>query len=375
MFSIKITTRVGRGLAMDKLLKSINLHKPIIQAGMAGGITTPRLVAGVANAGALGTIGAGYMSATSLKDEIQAVKQLTDQAFAVNLFATNLEAFCSEVSPMQPFLDKYRNELEIDKGKQSVKTYDYLQEKVYVIIEEKIPVVSTAFGVLSSVLIERLKKNDVTLIGMATNLDEANQLVEAGYDIIVAQGFEAGGHRGTFDVKVHQNGCNIGLLSLVQEFLENLDVPVIAAGGISNKGQIDALIAMGAAGVQLGTKFLVAKEAGTNSAYRRALIKASATDTVITRAFSGRPARAVFNRFIQEVESIDCDLLPFPIQNELTKDIRGAAKEFAVAEFQSLWAGQGVGSIENEEPVAEILAALIGEKTEEVNQLELEFGE
>lgn len=352
----------SEGWSMGKLLEKINLNIPIIQAGMAGGITTPELVAGVANAGALGTIGAGYMSATSLRDEIHKVKKRTKKPIAVNLFAANLEAFSSDVASMQHFLDKYRNELEIDPGKQSVKVFDYLQEKVYVIIEEDIPIVSTAFGVLSSVLIERLKKSDVTLIGMATNLDEAKQLVEAGYDIIIAQGFEAGGHRGTFDVVKHQNGCNIGLLSLVQEFLDNLDVPVVAAGGITNKGQIDGLMAMGAAGVQLGTRFLVAKEAGTNSAYRRALIKASSVDTVITKAFSGRPARAIMNRFIREVEISGCDPLPFPVQNEITKDIRAAGKDFAVADFQSLWAGQGVGAIVNEEPVAKVVASLVGKE-------------
>lgn len=358
---------------MDKLLKNINLHLPIIQAGMAGGITTPKLVAEVAKAGALGTIGAGYMSAASLRNEINQVKQLTDKPFAVNLFATNLEAFSSEVASMQHVLNTYREELEIDKGKHSIKVFDYLQEKIYVIIEQDIPVVSTAFGVLSSVLIERLKKNDVTLIGMATNLEEAQQLVDAGYDIIVAQGFEAGGHRGTFDIKKYPNGCSIGLLSLVQEFLENLDVPIVAAGGISNKAQVDALLSMGAAGVQLGTKFLVAAEAGTNSAYRRAVIKSSAVDTVITKAFSGRAARAIRNRFIQEVEASNAELLPFPIQNELTKDIRSASKEFTKAEFQSLWAGQGVGSVVQEESAADILASLIGEELEKTNQMELEF--
>lgn len=359
---------------MGEFLENVDLHIPIIQAGMAGGITTPKLVAGVANAGALGTLGAGYMSATSLRDEINQVKQLTNKPFAVNLFATNLEAFSSEIGSMQHFLDRYRKELEIDQGKLSVKTYDYLQEKVYVIIEEGIPIVSTAFGVLSSVLIERLKKNNVTLIGMATNLDEANQLVEAGYDMIVAQGYEAGGHRGTFDVVKYSDGCSIGLLPLVQEFLDNLDVPIVAAGGIMNKAQIDGLLAMGVAGVQLGTKFLVAKEAGTNDAYRRALIKASAIDTAITKVFSGRAARAIVNRFVKEMENSDCELLPFPIQNDITKDVRGAAKEFSLAEFQSLWAGQGVGAIDSEEPVADILASLIGEVAEEsTNQLELEF--
>ncbi|MFZ3579195.1 NAD(P)H-dependent flavin oxidoreductase [Virgibacillus sp. DJP39] len=352
---------------MGTHLKPINLEIPIVQAGMAGGITTPELVATVSEAGGLGTVGAGYMSAASLKDEIMKIKQLTSRPFAVNLFAINLEEFSSEIGQVQNFLNKYRSELDIDQGKDSVKVYDYLQEKVYVVIEENVPVVSTAFGVLSSVLIQRLKENNVTLIGMATNLEEANQLIDAGFDMIVAQGYEAGGHRGTFDVKKYPNGCNIGLLSMVEEFLENCNVPIIAAGGISNKRQIDALLSMGVAGVQLGTRFLVAKEAGTNSAYRRALIKSSSVDTVITRAFSGRPARAVFNRFIKEVEASDCDFLPFPIQNELTKDIRAAGKEFAVADFQSLWAGQGVGAIVREESVKDILTSLIGKDTAEIN--------
>src|SRR5699024_6023044 len=119
--------------------------------------------------------------------------------------------------------------------------------------------------------------------------------------------------------------------------------------------------AMGAAGVQLGTRFLVAKEAGTNGAYRSALIKADTTDTVITKAFSGRPARAISNRFIKEVENSGMTLLPFPVQNELTKDIRAAGKEFAVADLQSLWAGQGVGAIKKEETVEEIMNALVVE--------------
>ncbi|MEC5424363.1 nitronate monooxygenase [Virgibacillus sp. C22-A2] len=339
--------------------KDLEINVPVIQAGMAGGISTPELVAAVTNAGALGTIGAGYMGATHLKQQIQRVKNLTDKPFAVNLFATNLENFSADIAGMQGFLNKFRVELGINSGDEIVKTNDYLQEKVYVIIQEKIPIVSTAFGVLSSVLIERLKQHNVTLIGMATNLDEAKQLVEAGYDCIVAQGYEAGGHRGTFDVKMLPNGSDIGLSVLVQTFKENLSVPIIAAGGIHTKAQVNGFLAMGAAGVQLGTRFLIAKEAGTNDAYRRALMKAKSGDTVITRAFSGRPARAVANRFIEEVEGSKIDTLPFPIQNELTKDIRAAGKEFAIADLQSLWAGQGVGEIKSEETAGEIIKSLV----------------
>ncbi|HLR60841.1 MAG TPA: nitronate monooxygenase [Lentibacillus sp.] len=343
---------------MTTLMDKLGVDVPIIQAGMAGGITTPEMVVSVANAGALGTIGAGYMSDAALKKDIREIKQLTDKPFAVNLFAVNLEAFSDDIQPMQQFLNRYRKELEIDPGGNSIKVHDYLQEKVNVILEENIPIVSTAFGVLSYMLIDRLKANDVTLIGMATNLDEARQLKDAGYDAIVAQGTEAGGHRGTFDVDKYPNGCQTGLHVLVQELLEHIDLPVIAAGGIHTKSQVDALLEMGVSAVQLGTRFLVAEEAGTNTAYRRALIKAGTNDTSITKVFSGRPARAIRNRFIEEVENNGIRLQSFPVQNQMTKDIRSAGKEFAAADMQSLWAGQGVGAIEKEESVAAIVRSL-----------------
>ncbi|RYG72244.1 2-nitropropane dioxygenase [Lentibacillus lipolyticus] len=343
---------------MGILLDQLQVERPIIQAGMAGGITTPELVATVANEGALGTIGAGYMDGSSLREDIRKVKQLTDKPFAVNLFATNLDASSADIQPMQRCLDGFREAFGIDAGEHAVQVKDHLDEKISVIAEEGIPIVSTAFGVLDNVHLERLQENGITLLGMATHPDEARQLEDAGYDIIVAQGTEAGGHRGTFDVVQAPDGNNIGLHVLVQEMLDQVDVPIVAAGGIHTKNQIDALMIMGAAGVQLGTRFLPAKEAGTNAAYRRALIQARSGDTVMTNVFSGRPARAIRNRFIQEVENSGIDPLPFPIQNQMTKDIRAAGKRLGRPEIQSLWAGQGVGAIEREESVAEIMRSL-----------------
>ncbi|SFD65819.1 nitronate monooxygenase [Lentibacillus persicus] len=344
---------------MSSFINKIGIHAPIVQAGMAGGITTPDLVASVSNAGGLGTIGAGYMSDKTLQEEIQKTRQLTEQPFAVNVFAANLESFYADVAPMQQLLNQYRSELGIDAGANTIKVHDHLHEKINVILEENISVVSTAFGVLSYVLIDRLKANNVTLIGMATNLEEARQLEEAGYDAIVAQGMEAGGHRSTFNTEKFPDGCQIGLHVLVQELLEYTELPVIAAGGIHTKSQADALFAMGASAVQLGTRFLLAEEAGTNPAYRRALMKAETNDTVITKVFSGRPARAIRNRFVDEVETSGIAPLPFPVQNQMTKDIRAAGKDFAMAEMQSLWAGQGVGFIETEEKAAAIVSSFM----------------
>lgn len=342
-----------------RLTGKLRFDKPIIQAGMAGGITTPDLVAAVAEAGALGTIGAGYMNAAVLRQEIKQVKRLTNKPFAVNLFAAKLGVSSHQVAKMQHILNRFRTELNINPGQEYIEVHDNLQEKINVILEEDIPIVSTAFGILPSRVIEQLKQNKVALIGMATNLDEARQLVAAGYDVIVAQGSEAGGHRGTFHVDKFSDGCNIGLMVLVQEFLEHLFVPIVAAGGIYNKKQVDALLSMGVAGVQLGTRFLVATEAGTNSAYRQALIKATGDETVITNVFSGRPARAIYNRFVDEVTKSGVAPLPYPIQNEMTKDIRSAAKKSGIADFQSLWAGQGVGSVKKEETAAAIIDSLV----------------
>lgn len=345
---------------MHNIWDELHIEVPIIQAGMAGGITTPELVAEVANQGGMGTIGAGYMSDIDLKETIQQTKALTDKPFAVNVFTDNLEAFSSKVGDMQQFLDHYRQELDLEAGARSVKVNDYLQEKIYCILNENVPIVSTAFGVLSSMLIERLKENDVTLIGMATNVHEAKQLEEAGYDMVVVQGYEAGGHRGTFQLQTYPDGCHIGLIVLLQNVLENVSIPVVAAGGIHHKEQMDGLLKMGACGVQLGTRFLVAEEAGTNIAYKQALIKANTEDTVITKVISGRPARGITNRFVRELTESGVPLLPFPVQNECTKDIRGAAKEYAIADLQSLWAGQGVSHITQEESVKDIFESLTG---------------
>jgi nitronate monooxygenase len=343
---------------MNRFLQLTGVNIPIIQAGMAGGITTPELVAAVANEGALGTIGAGYMNPESLRTTIQQIKQQTKEPFAVNVFATNLKAFSDDVSGMQAELNKFREELGITSGMDYVQTMDYLLENMEVILEEKVPIVSTAFGLLSKDHILKLKANQVILIGMATNVEEAKQLEAAGYDMIVAQGYEAGGHRGTFHMEKYPNGCDIGLVSLLASIIEAVEVPVIATGGIYSKEQIEGLLAMGAAAVQLGTRFLVAKEAGTADSYKDALIKANDEDTVITKYFSGRPARGIVNTFIKELEQKQVPAMPFPIQNELTKDIRKVAQQQANPQYQSLWAGQRVGSITREETVSEIIQSL-----------------
>ncbi|HEY4600762.1 MAG TPA: nitronate monooxygenase family protein [Cerasibacillus sp.] len=340
-------------------LNQLQINYPIIQAGMAGGITTPELVSEVSRVGALGTVGAGYMSPATLKKTIHDTKLLTSRPFAVNVFAINLSVNEKNIRQPQQFLNQFRDELGLEHGSEIVKAPDYLEENIQVIIEEKIPIVSTAFGILPTQLIKRLKAENIFLIGMATNVEEAEKLVEAGYDAIVAQGTEAGGHRGTFDVETYPMGCQIGLLPLVEQCLAEFSVPIIAAGGIYSRNQVKSLLAMGVSAVQIGTRFLLAKEAGTNDSYRQALLQAKAEDTVITNVFSGRPARAIQNRMTKEAEKNTTIIQSFPIQNALTQDIRSKAKQNENKDYQSLWAGQGVGGLTKEETAVSIIEDLI----------------
>ncbi|SFA77804.1 Nitronate monooxygenase [Bacillus sp. UNCCL13] len=196
-------------------------------------------------------------------------------------------------------------------------------------------------------------------MGTATTVDEAQQLENSGVDMIVAQGSEAGGHRGTFPTT--KGNPQIGLIALVQQMVHSVKTPVIAAGGIVTIGGIKAVLSLGAAGAQLGTVFLTCKESGTNRAYRNKIIESNEEDVIMTKAFSGKWARGIRNKFIEVIEKASLDIPPYPIQNDLTKLMRSHAARELNPEKLSLWAGQGVGLIQREYSAAEILAELVSE--------------
>ena len=198
------------------------------------------------------------------------------------------------------------------------------------------------------------------LMGTATNVEEAVALERAGVDAVVAQGAEAGGHRGTFAGDV--DAGMVGTIALVPQIADAVKVPVIASGGIMDGRGIAAALALGASGVQMGTAFLACDEAGIPEAYKQAILAARESDTRVTRAFSGRPARGIVNRFMTEVErGAGADaILPFPLQNALTRPLRAAAAKAGRAEFLSLWAGQGV-RLARRESAASLVARLANE--------------
>lgn len=317
----------------------LGIEVPIVQAGMAGGITVPELVAAVSNAGGLGSLGAGYMTPDQIRNAIRAIRSLTDQPFAVNLFIpgeTDVDA--ETISRMNQMLQPYRTQLGIESPPHLDQAAESFEEQLEVVIEEGVPVLSFTFGIPSSDSMQELKTKHIRTIGTATTVKEATLLEQSGVDLIVAQGSEAGGHRGTFAGKFEDS--LVGTMALVPQIVDHVRIPVIASGGIMDGRGIVASLALGASGAQMGTAFLTCAESGAHLKYKESLLHSTEESTRITRVFSGKPARGIKNAFMLEMEKNAADIPAYPVQNALTRDIRQAAAKQNNPAFMSLWAGQ-----------------------------------
>jgi nitronate monooxygenase len=317
---------------------------PIMQAPMGGGPTTPALVAAVAGTGGLGSVAGGYLSPAQLQQEIDAVRRLTDRPFAVNLFAGGETDGASDIAPMLELLARWHDSLGLPAPQPPELPSWTLEDQVAVVEAARVAVVSFTFGIPPADMMERLRRAGSFLIGTATTVDEARLIEAAGFDAVVAQGAEAGAHRGTFASPFE--AALIGTMSLVPQVVDAVAIPVVAAGGIMDGRGVAAAQALGAVAVQMGTAFLLADEARTSAPYRKALLAARSSGvTVLTRAFSGRPARAVPNAFSDDVAAAGVAIPPYPVQHYLTRRMRAEAARQGKAEALSLWAGQGVGLI------------------------------
>jgi nitronate monooxygenase len=340
------------------LTTSLGIAHPIIQAPMAGGGDTPALVAAVSEAGGLGSIGATYLTPQQIADTCAAVRAQTRRPFAINLFVPE--------APLPPAIDTsaaldrvapFFEELGLPRPDPPAMSRRDFDAQLDAALDGGAALFSFTFGMLPDHARAKVKARGLMLAGTATTVDEAIALERAGVDVIVAQGSEAGGHRGTFggpiDLRVF-DAAMIGTLALVPQIVDAVHIPVIASGGIMDGRGIAAALVLGAAGAQLGTAFLTCDEAGVPDAYKQALMVAHEDQTRLTRAFSGRPARGIVNRFMRELEGsqwqapgdadlpVQPDILPFPLQNALTRPMRTAAARQGRSEFLSLWAGQGV---------------------------------
>lgn len=343
------------------LTRRLQMDHPIIQAPLAGGGDTPALVAAVSEAGALGFIGASYLTPAQIAEAARAVREWTARPFGINLFAP--------LPPPEPPKDPrpalervapFYAELGLPAPAVPTAGGSAFDEQLAAALASGASVFSFTFGVLPARAIEALKARRMFVMGTATTVDEAVALEQAGVDAVVTQGSEAGGHRGTF-ATAFETGM-VGTIALVPQVVDAVKVPVVASGGIMDGRGIAAALALGAGAVQLGTAFLTCHEAGVPDAYKQAILSAREHETRLTRAFSGRPARGIVNRFMTEVERADAPgaILPFPLQNALTRPLRTAAARQGRAEFLSLWAGQGL-RMARRQSAADLIARLAAE--------------
>lgn len=326
----------------NRLLEALGLDHPIVQAPMAGA-SGPELVATVSETGALGSYGAASTSPDKLRDIIAQIRQRTDRPFNINLFSASTENFDASQIPgekLRSIVQSFHDEHGLGEVPQPSAMFGPAEQQLEVLIEEKVSVISFHFGVDAST-VKHARSAGASILCSATTVAEARLLEQAGVDVIIAQGAEAGGHRGTFDGPWAE--ALIGTLALVPQIVDAVDVPVIAAGGIMDARGVVASLALGASAAQLGTAFLMCPEAPVPDAWRQQLLQSSATRSKVTEAMSGKPARGLANRYIDTVEADSDRLMPYPAHYSLSRNLRKHANETGDTDFMAMWAGQGVG--------------------------------
>lgn len=355
---------------LTNFARQLALKYPIIQAPMAGGIATPKLVASVAEAGALGSLPLGYLSFEQAKKSILETRHLTQKPFSVNIFVPS-DAPCrhDSIINMQQLLSVYRKELNLpDEPMPEVKETP-AEDMIELAITEDIPVVSFTFGAPSKDNLQRLKRKGCFVIGTATTVAEGQFLESIGCHAVVGQGYEAGGHRGTFLNSAMMP--KIGTMALISQLTNTLRIPVIGAGGIMNGQGLIAALSLGAEAVQMGTAFLTTFESGVSPSFRQVLLESNEESTVVTSMFTGKPARGIYNRFVKEMsQQISSDELPsYPTQHFLTQAIRKEANKQGKKDLCSFWAGQGV-RLCRETSTSELLEKIAAEAEKTVQKLD-----
>ena len=344
---------------MQSLEGWLGVELPIIQAPMAG-VQGSALAIAVSSAGALGSLPCAMLSADAVRAELTAITKATTKPYNVNFFChTPPQADPAREAVWRERLKPYYDELGVDAAKapSGAGRAPFSHEAADVLEQFKPPVVSFHFGLPSKDLLDRVRAWGAMVFSSATTVDEARWLEDHGADAIVAQGLEAGGHRGHF--LSDDLAMQLGTFALVPQIVNAVKVPVIAAGGIADRAGVAAALALGAAAVQIGTAYLLCPEATTRAVHRAALAGDSARHTVITNVFSGRPARGIVNRAIREIGPMS-DLAPeFPLAASALAPLRNASEEKGSGDFSPLWAGQNATGCKPI-PAAELTRQLAG---------------
>ncbi len=353
----------------NALLRTLGISLPIIQAPMAG-VSTPLMAATVSNAGGLGSIGVGAADAEAARRMIAAVRSESDSPFNVNVFCHRPAV--ADVAREAAWLERLTPEfarfgaLPPTRLKEIYTSFVEDDAMLAMLLEERPKVVSCHFGLPAPARIAALHQAGIVLLATATNLEEARLIAAAGIDAVIAQGFEAGGHRGMFDPQATDD-C-LGTMALTRLLVRDLDIPVIAAGGIMDGAGIAASLMLGTSAAQLGTAFIGCPESAADDGFRRALQDKSA-QTVMTKAISGRPARCLANRFTAlGNETVDEIIPEYPIAYDAGKALNAAAKTRGETRYGAHWAGQGA-SLARSLPTAELMMQLQSELDQALGQL------
>jgi len=327
-----------------RVSRNLGIAYPIVQ-GPLGGLSTPRLTAAVSNFGGLGSFGAQGLSPSAIGDVISEIRELTPKPFAINLwismeddgaYSSGREAFERSLAPLAERFHALGGTLPTYVPYAPTK----FEDQVRALLDAKPPAFSFIYGVPPKEILDECRAQGIRLIGTATTPDEAIVLEQAGVDVVVASGFEAGGHRGSF-LRSPEESLT-GTFSLVPLVVDAVSVPVIAAGGIGDARGIAAAFALGAEGVQIGTAFLACDESGASLLYRHALLNGDRRRTALTRGFTGRLSRGLHNQLLEELNRPGVEILPYPLQRALVNSLSSLADKAADPELLPLWAGQSV---------------------------------
>lgn len=370
-----------------RISERLDIKYPIIQGPFGGNISTLDLLVAVSNAGGMGSFGAHMLAPDEIVERVTDAKQRTDKAFNFNLWVsndggavdgrpgdrlsvqdlgrnnadgadvlTNLDPkiFDRGMSLFKPFYD----ELGIAYPNYPERVIPRFDEQMEAILEVRPPVFSFVFGIPEQKFLKACQQRDITTLGAATTFDEARALAEARVDIVLATGFEAGGHRVSF-LKPAQQSL-MGTHALVRQINHHLDIPLIAAGGIADARGIAAAQIAGADAVQIGTAFLACRESGASEVHKQALFSERANNTVLSRNYTGRLARFIPDAFIDAIDRSQGLPLSYPLHSFFVAPIKAAAAAAGNAEFSSLYAGQGAPLLQHRDACS-LMAALVEE--------------
>src|SRR5436853_6580548 len=349
----------------NRLTAKLGIDYPVIQ-GPLGGLSSQKLTAAVSNFGGLGSFGAHGLAPEAIKDVIGEIRSLTSKPFAMNLWVSMEDegARTSDESGFNRSLAPLAVHLAaLGAPRPTYKPYSpaRFEDQARVLLDANVPAFSFIYGVPPREILEECRTKGIVTIGTATTPDEAAVLQDAGVNAIVASGFESGGHRGSF---LHSAEDSLtGTFSLVPQIVDIVDVPVVAAGGIADARGVIAALALGAEAVQMGTAFLTCEESGASRIHREALMQRKAEFTGLTNAFTGRLARGIQNRLMSELEQKRAEILPYPLQRMLVRNLSIAAEAAGRADLMPLWAGQSA-NLSSCTEVSVFLNSLVGEVSE-----------